>query len=57
MKMTKKLKYLTFLGHVAGRMLLEKHQNKLMKERVTSHFGIKWAYIIYKSLLDISQKT
>ena len=29
----------------------------LMEERVTSHFGVKWAYIIYKSLLDTSQKT
>jgi len=46
MRMAKEFKYLTILGHVAERMLLDKYQNKLMKERVTSHFGVKWAYYI-----------
>jgi len=32
MSMAKEFKYLTFLGHVAGRLLLDKYQNKLIKK-------------------------
>jgi hypothetical protein len=39
--MAKEFTYLTFLEHVVGRLLLDKYQNKLMKERVTTHFGVK----------------
>jgi hypothetical protein len=55
MRLAKELTYLTFLGYV-GRMLLDRHQNKLKKERVTSHFGVNWAYTIHKYLLDTSQR-
>jgi hypothetical protein len=48
MRMAKEFKYLTFLGLVTGRMLLDKYQNILMKERVTLHFGVEWAYYIQK---------
>jgi hypothetical protein len=55
--MAKEFMYLIFLGYVAGRMSLDKYDNKLMRERVTSHFGVKWAYTIHINLLGASQRS
>jgi hypothetical protein len=34
---------------------LDKYQNILMKERVTLHFGVEWAYYIQKFIWYLTE--